>query len=104
MFIARWSIDARFGHKPAVLDAIKAWHREVGAQVGWSLDKVRIASGSIGARESRIEVDILVEDLAALEAAWAKLATLDAHKAWSAKLDLDVVSGSTRWEILRVVS
>ena len=103
MFIARWRIDARFGHKQVVIDALKEWHRTIGSQVGWAPDKVRLASGSIGARESRIEVDIVIRDLAELEAAWAKLATIDAHKAWSAQLDADVVSGSTRWEILRVL-
>ena len=35
--------------------------------------------------------------------AWDRLATLDAHKQWSQDLEPFVVSGSPRWEVLRVV-
>ncbi|MCK2096007.1 hypothetical protein [Thauera aromatica] len=50
-----------------------------------------------------MQAEILIRDLAELNAAWDKLATLDAHKQWSQDLEPFVVSGSPRWEVLRVV-
>ena len=52
MIIARWHIDACFGHKQDVIDALKTWCRDIAIQIGWTADKVRIATGSIGALES----------------------------------------------------
>ena len=34
MMVARWSIDAKFGYKQDVIDAMHRWLREVGPQVG----------------------------------------------------------------------
>lgn len=56
MMIARWSIDARFGHKPAVLESMRGWMREFGSQIGWTDDKLRLLTGSVGAPESTIQV------------------------------------------------
>ncbi len=103
MMIARWHIDARFGHKQAVIDSLKKWQAEIGIQIGWTADKTRIATGSIGALESTVELDILIEDLAQLNAAWAKLGTIEAHKKWSKDIELYIVSGTTHWQIFRVV-
>ncbi|SCK12611.1 hypothetical protein [Vogesella sp. LIG4] len=104
MFIARWSIEARFGHKAEVLAQMHHWLQEIGSQIGWSEDRVRLLTGSIGARESTIQSEITVGSLAELEAAWAKLATLDAHAAWSRQLEPHVVSGTQHWEIFRLLS
>lgn len=101
MLIARWQIDARFGHKQKVIDSIRKWSREIAPQVG--LVSGRILSGSIGALEATVEHNWEVEDLAALERAWGKLATIEAHKQWSADLEPDVVSGTARWSIFRVL-
>ena len=49
MMIARWQIEARFGHKQTVIDSLKKWSAEIGVQIGWTEDKVRILTGSIGA-------------------------------------------------------
>jgi hypothetical protein len=103
MMIARWRIDARFGHKQTVIDSLKTWYRDIGSQIGWTRDKVRIATGSVGALESTVEVDVLVEDLAELDASWNKLGSMPAHKEWSKQLEAYIVSGTPRWEILRVV-
>lgn len=40
-------------------------------------------TGTIGALEATVELDREVEDFAELERAWAKLATIEAHKQWS---------------------
>jgi len=54
MIIARWHIDARFGQKQNVIDALKTWARDIASQIGWSSDNLRIATGSIGALESTV--------------------------------------------------
>ena len=103
MMIARWHIDARFGHKQEVLDAVKMWGRDIGSQIGWTPEKVRITTGSIGALESTVEIEVQVEDLTALDQAWKKLGAIEAHKQWSKDLEPNVVSATPRWEIYRTV-
>ena len=101
MFVARWQIDARFGHKQQVIDSIVQWAREIAPQVG--LLKGRMLSGSIGALEATVEHNWEVEDLAELDRAWAKLGKIEAHKQWSKDLEPHVVSGTARWSIFRVL-
>ncbi len=103
MMIARWHIDARFGHKQAVLDAVKAWGRDIGSQIGWTPDKVRITTGSVGALESTVEIEVQVEDLTELDQAWKKLGSIEAHRQWSKDLEPNIVSATPRWEIYRIV-
>ncbi len=103
MMIARWQIEARFGHKQTVIDSLKKWSAEIGVQIGWTEDKVRILTGSIGALESTVQTEVLVQDLAELDASWNKLGAIEAHKEWSKELEPHIVSGTPRWEILRVV-
>lgn len=103
MMIARWRIDARFGHKQAVIDSVKTWSREIGSQIGWTKDELRIASGSIGALESTIEMDVMVQDLTELKAWWNKLGSIPAHREWSKQTEPYAVSGTPRWEIFRIV-
>ena len=103
MMIARWSIDAKFGHKPEVIAQMKHWMEAIGSQIGWTHDKVRILNGSIGALESTIQTEVQVSDLAVLNTAWEQLATLDAHKHWAKELEPHIVSGTQRWEIWRLL-
>lgn len=103
MMIARFQIEARFGHKQAVIDASRRWCREVGVQIGWTEEKLRMLTGSIGASESTVVLEVTLADLTELDAAWSKLASIEAHKQWGRDLEPLVVSGSNRWEVLRVV-
>lgn len=103
MIVARWHIDARFGHKQAVIESLKTWSREIASQIGWTNDKVRITTGSIGALESTVEMDVLVQDLAQLDASWNKLGSMPAHKEWSKQIEPYIVSGTPRWEVFRIV-
>lgn len=103
MFVARWQIDARFGHKQAVLDLMRKWEREIGSQAGTDKMDFQILTGSIGAREATVETNHKVESLAQLEAFFAKIGKIDAHAAWGKELEPLVVSGSSAWQIFRVV-
>jgi hypothetical protein len=101
--IARWQIDAKFGHKQQVVDSLKKWHEEIGTQVGWTADKTRILSGSVGVAESTVVSEIELRDLSDLNQAFEKLKTIKAHEKWSKDLEPYVVSGSHRWEVYRTI-
>ena len=103
MMIARWSIDAKFGYKQNVLDLMQRWLREIAPQAGFTADKTRLLTGSIGALEATIQSEHLIEDLVELNQAWDKIASIPEHKQWSKDLEPFVVSGTSRWEIYRVL-
>lgn len=103
MMVARWSIDAKFGYKQNVIDLMQRWLREIGPQAGFTADKTRLLTGSIGALEATIQTEHLVKDLSELNQVWEKLAAIPAHKHWSKDLEPHVVSGTNRWEIYRVL-
>jgi hypothetical protein len=98
-FIARWSFDARFGHKDAAIALCKKWNLEFGQQAGFGKPVGR--SGSIGARESHVELDCTFESLADLEKAFANIGKLQGHAAWGKEFEPHIVSGSNKWEIFR---
>jgi hypothetical protein len=103
MILARWSIDARFGYKQTVIDTMRQWQQEIGPQVGWTADKARLLTGSVGAHESLVVAELVLNDLAELNASWDKLATIEAHREWSKSIEPYVVSGTSRWEIFRIL-
>ncbi|CAG9176661.1 MULTISPECIES: hypothetical protein [Cupriavidus] len=101
MLIARWQIDARFGHKQEVISRLQQWAQDIAPQVG--LQCGRLLTGSIGALEATVVHDWEVADLAELDRAWQKLGQLPAHAQWGRELEPFVVSGTARWEIYRVI-
>lgn len=103
MLLARWQVDARFGQKQAVIEMLRKWAREVAPEIGWTEDRGRLLSGSIGAREATVEHEWVVDDLAALGQAWEALGHMEAHRDWGRALEPLVVSGSARWQVLRIV-
>ena len=103
MMVARWSIVAKFGYKQDLLALMKRWTEEIGPQIGYTRDRMRLVTGSIGALESTIQSDMMIEDLDELSASWEKLAKIPAHVQWGKEIEPLVVSGSNRWEIFRVI-
>ena len=103
MMIARWHIDARFGQKQVAIDLLKRWCEEIGPQIGWNEDVLRIATGSIGALESTIELEATVADLGELNESFQKLGSIEAHAEWSKEIEPYIVSGTPNWQIFRVV-
>ena len=103
MLIARWQIEARFGQKQVVVESLKRWFGEVGTQIGWTPDKFRILTGSVGALESTVTSEIEIKDLSELGDSWARLGEIKTHSNWSKDLEPYIVSGTPRWEIFRVV-
>jgi hypothetical protein len=104
MMIARWSIDAKFGYKQTAIDLLQRWIAEIAPQVGLKPEKMRLLTGSVGALEATLQTEHLIENLAELDQAWEKLAKNDAHKEWGRDLEPYIVSGTSRWEIYRLLS
>jgi hypothetical protein len=96
--IARFCFDVPFGKKGDLMKHMQKWEpmsRELG------FPKPQVLVGSIGAPESRVELNHTFPSLAALEAVWAKLN--DPRMAeYQKDLAPFVVPGSHRWEILRI--
>ena len=103
MLIARWQIDARFGQKQTVIDRLADWGNTIAPQIGWTADRGRLLSASIGAPEATVVHEWTVTNLSDLHQAWTKLGEIDAHKTWGKTLEPHVVSGSSRWEVYRIV-
>jgi hypothetical protein len=70
MFLARWQIDARFGHKQAVIDLMNCWLKEIGSKAGSDKMDVKLLTGSVGGRghdrghtvESLADLELLRKD------------------------------------------
>ena len=103
MLIARWQIDARLGHKQAVIDMLQHWAREITPQSALAVAKGHILSGSVGALEATVEHNWEVADLAELDRVWTKLGTMEAHRQWGTDLEPHVGSGTAKWNAYRVV-
>lgn len=101
--VARWHIDARFGHKQTVIDSLNNWFEQIGSQIGWTKEKYRIVTGSVGAKESVVISEVVISGLTELDDSWNKLGDIEAHKKWSKELEPYIVSGTQYWEILRIV-
>jgi len=101
MLIARFQIEARFGHKQRVIEHLNRWFEEVGSQAGLSPNRVRRMTGSIGACESMMVMEVEVDSLADLQAAWDKMNSLPAHAKLAQELEPYIVSGSNKWEVYR---
>jgi hypothetical protein len=102
MFIARWQIDAKFGHKDQAIEQLRKWEKTVGKKAGLP-GEFQYLTGSVGALEARVEANLEVASLAELENFFAAIAKVPEQKKWAEALEPHVVSGTSRWEILRVL-
>ena len=50
-----------------------------------------------------IETEFAIENITALDQMFEKMSKIESMAAWSRELEPHVVSGSTRWEIFRVL-
>jgi len=102
MIIARWQVNARFGHKQELIEELQRWWDTIGREIGQT--DASIMTGSVGAAESLVSVDVRCRDMSELQQQWDKLAQNSEHKAFSRRIEPLLVSGSTRWEILRLIA
>ena len=103
MMIARWQFTAKFGRKQDAIELIKEWSEQIGSQTNIEVGKERIVTGSVGASEGLVETEYEIENLSELDEFFTKIATIQMHKDWGPKMGEVIVSGSTKWEVFRLV-
>ncbi|WP_300518161.1 hypothetical protein [Aliiroseovarius sp.] len=103
MMIARWQFTAKFGYKQKAIDLIKKWNEEIGSQTDIDVTRERIITGSVGVSEGLVETEFEIEGLDELQKFFDKIATVKMHDDWGRDMGEVIVSGSTRWEVFRVV-
>lgn len=103
MMIARWTCEAKFGFKNEALALHKEWQEQIGSQTDIDVSKTRTLTGSVGAKEAIIQDEMEVANLAELDAFFDKIASIQMHADWGKKFSEVIVSGSTYWEVYRVV-
>lgn len=101
--IARWHFDATFGHKQEAIALSKEWDAQIGKQTDLDMDNARMVTGSVSARESSVEVEFVIDGLDDLQHFFDKIATIIMHEEWGKRMGEVIVSGSTYWEVFRVV-
>ncbi|MGO4916120.1 hypothetical protein [Pseudogemmobacter sp. W21_MBD1_M6] len=103
MMIARWQFTAKFGRKQEAIDLIEEWNQQIGAQTNIDVSKARIVTGSVGVSEGLVENEMEINGLKDLDDFFSKIASIKMHGEWGPKMGEVIVSGSTRWEVFRVV-
>jgi len=101
--LARFELKTRFGHQDEAIELFREWDRDIGQKIGWTESKTRVLTGSVGACESTLVHEILIENLGELEAAWAQIPQYSMHADWGKKLGELVVPGSEKWEIFHIL-
>jgi hypothetical protein len=104
MFVARWQFTSQFGKINDVLSILRKWEIDVGERVGWKAGAVRVVTGVVGAGDSSIELEVRVDSLSDLEAAWKDLGQNPHHDEYMKQLGTVIVSGTDRWTVYREVS
>ncbi|KAL0045455.1 hypothetical protein WJX82_007122 [Trebouxia sp. C0006] len=100
---ARWCIDIKYGVKMEAIGLLQEWVQDIGSQAGLIANNTTILSGAVGAPESRLELEVELDNLAELEAFWGQIPP-QAHKAWSQRAQHYLIDGSPQWEVYRNVS
>lgn len=101
MIVARWHVNARFGKKQELIREMRNWWEKIGREIGQT--DYTLMTGSVGAAESLVVVDVRCNDMAELNQQWDALAKRADHIEFASKIEPLLVSGSTRWEIFRVI-
>lgn len=102
MFVARWHFTAQFGKVDDVLSILRRWEIDVGERIGWKTSHVQVTTGVIGVGGSTVELEVRVDSLGDLEAAWADMERNPHHHEHIKQLGTVIVSGSNHWSVHRV--
>ena len=79
------------------------YHRRVAPRNGAREDRSGVVLIEILVDESLVEVEYQIADLGELQTFFDKIATIKMHADWGKQMSEVIVSGSTYWEVLRVV-
>lgn len=103
MMIARWKFTAVFGRKQEAIELIKQWNSEIGSQTNIDISNERLITGSVGVSEGLVESELEIANLGELDEFFEKIGAIQMHKDWGQKMSEVIVSGSTKWEVFRVI-
>jgi cyclopropane fatty-acyl-phospholipid synthase-like methyltransferase len=103
MMIARWHFQAVFGQKDEAIRLSKEWDEQIGAQTDLDMETVRMLSGSVGAREAEVQIEFQINGLGELQDFFDKIAGIKMHEDWGKRMSEVIVSGSTHWQVFRLL-
>lgn len=92
----------KFGSKLDAVALLQEWVHDVGSQAGLTSNNTQLHTGSIGAPESTLELEVSFDSLAELEAFWAAIPPAQ-HKAWGQRMQQYIVHGSPQWQVYRTL-
>ena len=101
MIVARWQFTSQFGRTDDVLSILRRWEIDVGERVGWKSSSLRLVAGLVGAAPSAVELEVRLDSLADLEAAWGDMERNPHHHEYMKQLGQVIVSGTDHWTVLR---
>jgi hypothetical protein len=104
MFVARWQFTSQFGKVNDVLSILRKWEIDVGERVGWKTGHLRVVSGVVGAGNSDVELEVRVDAISDLEAAWGDMERNPHHHEHMKQLGHVLVGGTAKWTIYREVN
>ncbi|EFN51270.1 hypothetical protein CHLNCDRAFT_55227 [Chlorella variabilis] len=93
----RWSLDVKFGGKMEAVMLLQEWVSTVGAAAGLTPANTSLGTGSIGAPESTLELEVSFSSLGELEEFWSSIPQAQ-HKAWGQRMQQFIVHGSPQWQ------
>ncbi|KAI7838971.1 hypothetical protein COHA_007257 [Chlorella ohadii] len=91
---------ARFGGKADAVQLLQEWVQEIGSEAGLTPSNTSLSTGSIGAPESTLELEVRFDSLADLEGFWSAIPQQQ-HKAWGQRMQQYIVHGSPQWHVYR---
>lgn len=101
--IARWHFESKFGHKHEAIALSREWDEQIGKQTDLNVEGARMITGSVGAKEAEVQIDFEIDGLDELQEFFDKIATIKMHEEWGKRMGQVIISGSTYWEVHRVV-
>jgi len=101
MYVARWRFTARFGHRDEVLKLLSKWEIDVGHRIGWR--QVRVLAGGIGVPDTEVELEVKIDGLDELQAAWTDMGRVPYHADYQKQLAELIVPGTDRWTVHHLV-
>ncbi|APR85653.1 Hypothetical protein A7982_11002 [Minicystis rosea] len=103
MFIARWEFTCRFGKVDDCVSILRKWEMDVGNRVGWKATSVRVLTGFLGGNDSHLEFEAHAENLTDLEGVFNDIDRNPHHREYMRQLEHVIVSGTSKWTVLREV-
>lgn len=87
----------RFGSRADAAALLAEWITTIAVPAGLPANSARVLAGAVGAPDGRLELELRLPSISALEGLWSSLPA-PAHRAWGERLARHI-DGSPRWEV-----